>query len=204
MDSKYGLTASSFTNNTCYEADATAISPVIDLTGYKSATLSYSQAANHFKSNDNFENMTQLLVREENGEWQSVTRPASGVGSSWTFSPSGDIDLTAMAGKKMQFGYRYTSTSAVAGTWEIDKIIVKGEKKDSGIGAVELPKLDFDASTPGQLSIYNPGEHSYYIYDTAGCLVISGTLRGETTLQLPRGLYIIATDGTRPAKALVR
>lgn len=204
VDSKYGLKASSYTNNTCYEADATAISPVIDLTGYKSATLSYSQAANHFKSNDNFENMTQLLVREENGEWQSVTRPASGVGSSWTFSPSGDIDLTAMAGKKMQFGYRYTSTSAVAGTWEIDKIIVKGEKKDSGIGAVELPKLDFDASTPGQLSIYNPGEHSYYIYDTAGCLVISGTLRGETTLQLPRGLYIIATDGTRPAKALVR
>ena len=208
VDPKYGLVASGYISGSRYDTDTWAVSPEINLADYIKVELSFREAANYFNNNETFQKYCGVAVRETGGQWQMLTMPGmKGLpGNSWTFMDAGTVDISSYAGKKIEIGFHYTSSKAanLAGTWEIDGVRVAGEKKDSGIGAVELPKLDFDASTPGQLSIYNPGEHSYYIYDTAGCLVMSGTLHGETTLTLPRGLYIIATDGTRPAKALVR
>ena len=44
---------------------------------------------------------------------------------SWSFVPTGDISLSAYAGKKVQVAFRYTSTASKAGTWEIKNLTVK-------------------------------------------------------------------------------
>jgi hypothetical protein len=49
------------------------------------------------------------------------TWPTSGA---WTFANSGDIDLSAYAGKKIQVAFKYVSTSSQADTWEIKNLVV--------------------------------------------------------------------------------
>ena len=44
---------------------------------------------------------------------------------SWTFVGSGNVSLSAFAGKKIQIGFKYTSTAAKAGTWEVKNVIIK-------------------------------------------------------------------------------
>lgn len=128
VDTKYGLVASSFFNKACHASDAWAVSPVIDLSGYKDANFSFRHAANKFDSEDNFKANCSVAVRIEGGDWTTVSVPNMDLGMSWTFQDSGTISIRDFAGKKIQLGFHYTSTDAVAGSWEIDNISVKASK----------------------------------------------------------------------------
>lgn len=204
VNSTYGLSASAFVNKIAYETEAIAISPIIDMTTHSEATLSFNQAANFFENNSNFRKACSLEVREENGNWQKVEMPETSVGASWTFSSTGDIDLSAYCGKKIQLGFRYTSTESAAGAWEIDRISLTG-KKSSGISEIEVIRpLDVYSGVPGELSLYREGVHDYTIYDLAGRLVKEGVINGEATISLPGGLYIIIVAGTQPTKVIVK
>lgn len=119
------LNASAYAGGTAYEAEAYAVSPVIDLTGYKSVTASFESAA---KFQTTLTQLCGFVVREEGAStWTSLkfTFPASG---SWTFASSGNIDLSAYAGKKIQVGFKYGSSAAGADTWEIKNLNISGSK----------------------------------------------------------------------------
>lgn len=128
IDAKYGLVASGFIGGACKESDAWAISPAIDLSGYKSATLTFRHAGNKFNSADNFKLSCHVAVRVEGGEWTELNVPNMCDGNSWTFIDSGNVDLSSVAGKKVQIGFYYTSTTAFAGSWEIDDLKVNAAK----------------------------------------------------------------------------
>lgn len=61
------------------------------------------------------------------GEWEEVTIPNMASGSSWDFVNSGDIDLSAYAGKNIQFAFRYMSdgTNTATSTYEVKNVSVK-------------------------------------------------------------------------------
>ncbi|MBD5195961.1 MAG: hypothetical protein HDS89_00705 [Bacteroidales bacterium] len=127
---KYGWVASGFISSNCIESESTLISPVIDLSNYEAVTMNVHSAANKFNDQDTFLAMTKVLVREEGSmDWTAVEMPVAPAGDSWTFSDSGEIDLSAFDGKKIQVGFYYTSSTAVAGSWEIDKLQVFGQRK---------------------------------------------------------------------------
>lgn len=131
QDTKYGLVAKAYNGSSNVESDATAITPLVDLRGRKSAAVNIHQAANYFGGEEGFAQMCSTMVREEGStEWTVLTLPTLPSGNSWTFGDSGNVDLTQFVGKKVQFGFRYTSTMTVAGTWEIDRITVTGEKSE--------------------------------------------------------------------------
>ncbi len=44
---------------------------------------------------------------------------------SWNFANSGDIDLAAFIGKKVEIGFHYTSTASKAGTWQIRNVLIE-------------------------------------------------------------------------------
>ena len=48
--------------------------------------------------------------------------------SGFTFVNSGDIDLSAYCGKRVKVAFRYRSTSAKAGTWEVNNFSINVEK----------------------------------------------------------------------------
>lgn len=123
---QYGLVATGG-KTPAVVCDAMVISPVIDLTNYTQIRMMVHQAANYFTNSANFEQMTQTLVRVAGStEWTQLELPYPPAGNSWTFSNSGYIVLDDFAGKKVEIGFRYTSTSTLSGTWEIDKISIAG------------------------------------------------------------------------------
>lgn len=140
LDSKYGLKASAYINNAQVAAEAIAYTTeAVDLTAYKSATLTFSQAMNQFKNGnelidvDAIVDYTKLVVREEGATaWTEIGEPTAPEAFSWNFYANAPVDLTAYCGKKIQFGFKYISTSTVAGTWEIKNINVVGEEGQSG------------------------------------------------------------------------
>ena len=69
----------------------------------------------------------EVYVRSaaEGGEWQSLTIPNYPDGNNWDSVESGDIDLSAYCGQKIQIGFKYTSSSSAAGTWEIQDVVIK-------------------------------------------------------------------------------
>ena len=131
QDTKYGLVAKAYNGTSNVETDATAITPFINLRGRKTAEVNIHQAANYFGGVEGFNEMCTTMVREEGAtEWTVLTLPNPPSGNSWTYGDSGKIDISEYVGKKVQFGFRYTSTMSVAGTWEIDRITVTGEKSE--------------------------------------------------------------------------
>lgn len=141
------LKASAYKNQV-YAAKSWAVTPVIDLTAAKQPVLSFSQAVNQFKRNDALIKINEALtflsvsVREEGtSRWTELSVPVWPASMSWDFVPSGEINLAAFAGKKIQVGFCYTSSSSVAGTWEIDDVLVK-DNAPSAIGAVTVEEID--------------------------------------------------------------
>ena len=123
------LNASAYANGTAYDSEAYAISPVINLTeATGDITIEFYHAA---KFQTTLKDLCKLLVREEGAtEWTTLTIPAWPVADTWDFASSGEIDLAAYAGKKIQIAFKYGSTAADgADTWEIKNVVIKGEGK---------------------------------------------------------------------------
>ena len=120
QDAKFGLKATAHTgskkkgNEKIYASEAWAISPEVELK--KTSFLTFEHALG-FKT----EASTQgLYIREgATGEWQPLEVKTWPTGKNFTYVNSGAIDLRNYTGKKVQFGFKYTSTTEGAATWEI-------------------------------------------------------------------------------------
>ncbi len=143
----YGIKASGYVSGTRYTTKSWAMSPVIDLTNYENIIANFEQAANFFNNQETFLQMCSTWIRVEGDEWEDLTPAALPAGTNWTYVGSGDIDLKKYDGKKIQFGFYYTSSQEqdIAGTWEIKNLYVKGDKNTSVEGiAAEAPAEYFD------------------------------------------------------------
>lgn len=129
LDSQYGWKGSGFANNTSYDTEATLTTPTIDLNGCSQATLSFEHAVNYC-SNPSAMLSVEVVCNGQTTTLSGFTWPA---GNNWTFKESGNISLDNYAGKNINVVFRYRSTSAQAGTWEIKRMAVKGMKIETGI-----------------------------------------------------------------------
>ncbi len=124
---QYGIVATGGKSGSAKITDAVAVSEEISLVGLKQPRLLVHSAANYFSNTEGFLKMCQTLVREVGSDtWTQVELPIPPAGNSWDFSNSGFASLDAFAGKKIQIGFRYTSTKDFSGTWEIDIVTVTG------------------------------------------------------------------------------
>ena len=117
--------------NKTLEADAYAISPVIDLTAAKSVKVAWDQAA---KFQTSIKEACGFVVREAGATtWTSVAIPTwPELDNKWTWTNSGEIDLSAYAGKKIQVAFKYGKTCT--DTWEIRDMVFTA---DAAIKVVE-------------------------------------------------------------------
>jgi hypothetical protein len=170
----YYLNASGY-NKQAYASEAYAISPVIDMTNYKNCTVSFDHAA---KFQTTLRDLCGLYVREEGAEgWEDeLTIPTWPDAGSWTFANSGDIDLSAYDGKKIQLAFLYGSTSEGSDTWEIKNFVVDGEAT-SGVQTV--------------------------VADTTNAPVVYYNLQGQRVANPAQGLYI-RVQGSKVEKVAIR
>lgn len=144
-DASYGyMKASAYKSSTNYAVDgAYLVSPELDLTGRKNATLAFRQVVNFFSDIETSKTECSVCVREVGGEWGEaleVTGWPEALG--WNPWVDSSVSLDAYVGKKIQVGFKYTSTDAKAGTWEVDNVVVSGEQGTSAIATVETEDAD--------------------------------------------------------------
>lgn len=122
-DSSYKyMKATGYKKNEAYQAsEGWLVSPLIDLTGKTEATLNFDHTGNTYFGTLS-EEATLWAKKEADTEWTQLTIPYWT--TQWDWINSGDINLSAFVGGKMQIAFRYTSTTAAAGTWEIKNVIV--------------------------------------------------------------------------------
>lgn len=167
LDNKYGWKGTAYYSGNVNAGEGCLVLPEIDLSGYSSATLTFSHAANKVSSPAE---AYSVEVRSDDG----VT-VLSGIqwpkGNTWTFNESGDVSLNQFVGKKIRLVFRYTSTAAEAGTWEIKWLTVKGVKSTSGITGAESDDAGFDFTKP------------YSAYSVGGQAVNPSSYRGVMILK---------------------
>lgn len=122
--SKY-MKASAYYNKKNLEAESWLISPEIDATSEKNVYLSFQHVQKYFV---NSSNEFTLWAQKDGGAWTQVTIPNYSTGKDWTLVDSGTIDLSAFAGGKIRFAFKYVSSSEAAGTWEIKNVKVTNTK----------------------------------------------------------------------------
>lgn len=169
-DSKYGWKGSAFYSNANHAADATLLTPEIDLTGCNKATLWFNHAVN-FCASPSTTLSVEVICDGETTVLSGIEWPA---GKNWNFKESGDIDISQFAGKKIKVGFHYRSTDAESSTWEIKAMKVTTLTNPAGINGVKAEAGQPDLSRP------------YEAYTTDGRRIDAAS---------HRGLMIIRQDG---------
>lgn len=133
LSSKYGWVGTGYSNGT-HAAEGSLLTPEIDLTEYKNATLDFNHALN-FQSSPEEVMAVEVKCDGVATKLEGIAWPS---GSNWTFNESGTISLADFTGKKIKIAFHYKSTDAVSGTWEIDWVKVCAEKNTTGISGVTI------------------------------------------------------------------
>lgn len=145
------------------DSESRLVSQVLDLTTAKKATLTFDHAYNNYGKADNHLTELTLDVKEEGGEWTPVTIPNYGDGSkNWTYVTS-TIDLSAYAGKKIQFAFHYKSTTTNALGWQITKVKVVADGKGGTVDPTPEPEPEPEPQPQPQ-----PGEEKVIFKETCG------------------------------------
>lgn len=122
---KHYLNGTAYVGGKNIEAESYAISPVIDLAGFKSPKVSFDHAA---KFQTTLRQLCGFAVRPEGAaEWTRLEIKQWPVADKWQFSSSGQMDLSAFEGKRIQLAFIYGSNSQGANTWEVRNVLIKGE-----------------------------------------------------------------------------
>lgn len=142
-DDKF-MKASAYIGGTKYASESWLVSPPVDLSQAATATLTFDHAHNYAGTAE--EEFTLWATETSADNWQQLT--IDKYGSEFNFTTA-TIDLSAYAGKTIKFAFKYISTTAAAGTWEIKnvKVVANGE----GGGTVD-PEPE-----PGINLLTNPG-----------------------------------------------
>lgn len=136
------LKASGFVNKACRVSEGWVISPEVALSAKANAVLSFEQAWNKFGSLEEAKNEATVWVRVKGGSWNQLTAKEIPANDSYTFYPTGDIDLSAYNGKTVQIGFCYKSTEQSAGTWELKNLKLQDggqSSRSSRAVAAEVP-----------------------------------------------------------------
>lgn len=190
----YGMKASAYLNNTTLASESWLVSPVLNLANATECSLYFEQAANKFNSQENYLAACKVVVKEENAtEWTTLACDGTPSGTSWTFVPT-TADLKAYDGKNIQVAFVYTSTDAVAGTWEILNFAIKGkgsveavvpeiptpvyttiaELKSNAADAEAAVKYAFTELLVTGVAVSSNGNYSVYVTDGTEGLLLYG------------------------------
>ena len=170
--------ATAYVSSTKNASESWLVSPVIDLTKATDCTLSFDNAGSYFNDAATLANMVSVKIREEGGEWTTLSCNNSATGTGFTFvTATGDI--SEFDGKKIQIAFAYSSTTEVAGTYEVKNFLIKGYTSETP-DFVEAPVFSpaagiYSEAVTVTLSAAE-GTSIYYTTDGTAVTTENGTL----------------------------
>lgn len=139
------LKASAFANSTKNATEAWAISPAINLADCTKAALNFRHVVNKVDGGVPAEMYTLWAATEFTGNvattnWTKLEIPSYPAGTDWSYIDAGNIDLTQFCGQSnVRIAFKYTSTEASAGTWQIDEFTITGNGTPMNNGGNDNP-----------------------------------------------------------------
>ncbi|NSW44695.1 MAG: DUF5017 domain-containing protein [Bacteroidales bacterium] len=117
----YGATMSGY-NSGYYANIDWLISPSINLDNSTNEICTFTSAMNYGSANDGslkFYYSTDYVSGDPTtAHWTEITGFSLSTGS-WTWTPSGNIDLSSIQGTNVHLAFKYTSTTSSCATWEL-------------------------------------------------------------------------------------
>lgn len=128
FDAKYGMKATGYWKDdnvgNAHATESWLVSPVFSLAEATNPVVSISHASGNY-NNAVVSDYVSVLVKAEGGEWKALE--IANWPTSWTYVTS-TVNLKEYVGKNIQLAIRYTSTDALAGTYETKLIeVAEGE-----------------------------------------------------------------------------
>lgn len=139
---------SGYQSGTRYENEDWLLTPAYDLSGMKSATLSFEHTINYANSMVTEQTLwysTNYAGDVASASWTQIEIPTYPTGSGWTFVTA-TIDLPAAAlQSNVVFAFKYICGTTAAATWEIRNLTLTSECKqiDSSLNPSNL-QVSFD------------------------------------------------------------
>jgi len=163
----YGWVASAYlaSASTGYEAESWLISPAFNINAGTTATLTFDHALNK-----GTKDAASVHVSEDKSNWTELTVPNWPEGNSWTFLSSGDIDLSAYAGKTIYIGFKYASTSTNTPSWEIKNFVLEG----SG-SVAEKPATTYESIAAAKAAATETKTKSILLLNNVTVTYVDGT-----------------------------
>lgn len=199
----YGMKASARVSSTNYSSESWLTSPWIDLTSVPAAYATFEHV--HRYAGTVASQLTLWVLTDEAGaDWEQVTIPNYASGNDWNFVSSGEILLNSYVGHKVKLGFKYTSNTTNAPTWEVKNVHVaeKVYTTEFTFGAdaitVEVGKSKNNSVTvnSGATITYSSDDTDIATVDAEGN--VTGVAEGSTTINVhvdANGLYP-AKDGS--------
>ncbi len=189
------------------------ISPEIDLSKITAAKLSFSHVARYF-ADPKTEATVWVSSNYVSGlpataTWtQLQTKTFTDPGSWPTVLPtSGEISLTAYAGKKIKIAFKYVSTATKAGTWELNNFLVS--EGEATVDPTDVVSGDGSEASPYNVAagIVNQGASKWvkgYIvgYASAAASGTVYTFSADTCTQATNILIAGSSTITDPTKCI--
>ena len=172
------MKASAYVSGKNIASESWLISPVVDMARATAPVLSFRHCVSKFFGDVSQE--ATVWIKEEGGSWNqlTVTYPTVTSGNFSSFEGV-SVDVTAYAGKKVQVGFKYISTSEHAGTWEVTDV-----------------KLDEAVTGPVDPTFTVPETLSVEVGKTAKINVTTNTDGAITYTSASTAVATVAADGT--------
>lgn len=108
------------------------ISPKLDLSSYTNTILNFQSAMKYGTAGDGtlkvfYSTDYDGVGNPNDASWTEFPSYNLSTGN-FTFTPSGDIDLSAIGGSKVYIGFKYQCGTTGVPTWEVKNVIVKGQQ----------------------------------------------------------------------------
>lgn len=121
IDGSFYGQCKNYVNSVNIPTETWLISPAINLTGTTAPVLNFVTACNYNGA------VLQVLVSTDytggdpaTATWSTL--PATMSPGTWTWTPSGDLDLSAYSSANTRIGFKYTGSASDGKTWELDNI----------------------------------------------------------------------------------
>lgn len=200
----YGMKATAYVNSTKNNAESWLTSPWIDLTGVSAAYATFDHV-HRFAGTVANELTLWVLSDEAGADWEQVTIPNYSNGdNTWTFVNSGEILLNSYAGHKVKLGFKYTSNTTNAATWEVKNVYVDEKvyttefTMDADAISVEVGKTKNNNVTVNSGATITYSSDDTDVATVAADGTVTGVAAGSTTINVhvdANGLYP-AKDGS--------
>jgi hypothetical protein len=126
VGTQYGAKMSGYASGNQVNEDW-LVSPEIDLTTQVNPVFQVTQVLNYGGGMDFYNIMVSTDYTDDvtTATWTDINVTPVPPGTSWTAVTSDDFDLSAYEGQKIYIAFKYESDATTAGTWEIEKALVK-------------------------------------------------------------------------------